>query len=340
METLLPAIWCILWGLLWAIYFGIEGFSMGSGMLTAIYNDPEEQRLAINSIGPIWDGNGVWLITAGGVTFAAFPKLYAVMFSSLYLPLMLVLFSLVLRAVSIEFYNFKDDPGWKRNWAWVLSITSLLIALLFGVAFGNIFQGVQMDANGYHGNLFTLLNPYGLTTGILFIVAALYNGAAWLSHKTPLGSFGKKAYDLAQRLWPILFGIAALWLVYTAVWTPLLGNYLKVPLLFAIPLLAVVLLVLSKVYLGKKRPGLAVLMGSLTVLVTVMAAIVGMFPNMLPSAIDTATNLTAYNASSSTYTLKIMLIAALIFLPIVLVYQTYAYTLFARPKTEETSDLY
>jgi len=167
----LQIIWFFLWGLLWAIFFMTDGFDFGIGTLFPfIGKDDDEKRIMLNAMGPLWDGNEVWLITAGGVTFAAFPTVYAVMFSSLYSALMLILFALILRGVAFEFRDQVDDPAWCKIWDTCIFIGSVTPAVLFGVAFANIFQGIPIDGDGlYHGSLFTLLNPYGLLGGALFL---------------------------------------------------------------------------------------------------------------------------------------------------------------------------
>src|SRR5512143_1292868 len=152
-------IWFVLWGVLWAVYFMLDGFVLGTGMLHHVLGrDEGGKRVLINAVGPVWDGNEVWLITAGGATFAAFPTTYALMFSYLYTALLLVLFSLILRGVSLEFRGMGNSDTWKKGWDMGVFLGSFLPALLFGVAFGNIFEGLPMDADGYHGTLFTLLN--------------------------------------------------------------------------------------------------------------------------------------------------------------------------------------
>jgi cytochrome d ubiquinol oxidase subunit II len=333
-DTMLQIIWFALWGLLWAIYFSVDGFDLGAGMLAGLFRKDEERELLVYSLAPIWDGNEVWVITAGGVTFAAFPKLYATMFSSLYLPLMLILLSLVLRAVSIEFFHYQGDtPGLRRHWSGVLALSSLLVALLFGVAFGNIFQGLLLDGQGYHGTVLSLLNPYGLLTGVLFVAAFLLNGAAWAAHKTKDAEFRTRTLTFARKLWPVVFAIAAAWLIYTPFATNLMDNFLAVPVLFVVPLLAVVALVLARSYLVKGAPAMALLAGSATVFLTVLSGIIGLYPNMFPSKLDPAYSLTAFNASSSPYTLQLMLTVTLIFLPLVLTYQIWAFRIFAKGQT-------
>lgn len=329
-ATLLSTIWFVLWGLLWAIYFALDGFDLGAGIIAGFLTKPHDEEQLIESLGPVWDGNEVWLITAGGVTFAAFPRLYATMFSSLYGPLFMILMALILRAAAIEFYHQEKNRTWQRTWSLVLSLASLLVALLFGVAFGNIFQGVPLDASGYRGTLLGLLNPYGLLTGGLFVVAFLYNGAAWMARKAPDETLRQRGQHLALRTWPVLLTVAALFLAVTPFATRLLDNYRAYPILFALPLLAVTALVASRVSLGRGQEGRSLLLGSLAVLLTVLTGIGGLFPRMFPSNIDVAYGLTAFNASSSPYTLQIMLITTAIFLPLVLLYQIWFYRMFGK----------
>ena len=206
---MLQTIWFLLWGLLWAIYFMLDGFDLGLGTLRPfIARNDTESRIIYNVMGPFWDGNEVWLITAGGVTFAAFPTTYAVMFSTLYAPLLLILFGLIIRAVSFEFRGQIDSPGWRKLWDTCLFVGSFVPALLFGVAFANIFQGIPFDDKGvFHGTLFTLLNPYGILGGMLFVLLFLLHGSLWLAVKAegPLydraaGAFAK-ALGSAARSW-------------------------------------------------------------------------------------------------------------------------------------------
>lgn len=336
-ETLLPTIWFLLWGLLWAIYFSLDSFDLGAGMLAGLLPSGRQQQALIRTLGPFWDGNGVWLITAGGVTFAAFPTLYAVMFSSLYGPLIIILLALVCRAVAIEFYHQSEDAGWHVLWARILALGSLLVALLFGVAFGNIFQGLLLDTAGYHGNILSLLNPYGLLTGILFVVAFMYSGSLWAAYKSS-GDLGQLGYGYAQKLYLPLLAVAVVFLAYTPFATDLLGNYLTYPVLFIGPVLAVLGLLASGAFLTRKQAGLSLVAGGVAILFLVLSCIIGLYPNVFPSKIDPAASLTVFNAASSPYTLRIMLIVTVIFLPLVLVYQIWHYKVFAPVPAEEGED--
>ena len=332
----LQTVWFFLWGLLWAVFFITDGFDFGIGtLLPFLAKNDDEKRLMFNAVGPLWDGNEVWLLTAGGVTFAAFPLVYGVMFSSLYSALMLILFSLILRGVSFEFRNKVDSPGWRKLWDGCFFIGSFAPALLFGVAFANIFQGIPIDGEGlYHGTLFTLLNPYGIAGGVLFVLLFLLHGSLWLAIKTE-GGLHDRAVRTAKVVWAILLAVAVVFLVATWFATPLYDNYLTHPALFVVVLITVAALLGTRIFLGKGSLFTAWFASALTIIGTTFFGVIGLFPNMFPSSIDPGYSLTAYNASSSPLTLKIMLIVALIFVPIVIAYQTWAYTLFSGTVTLE-----
>ncbi len=321
-------IWFILWSVLWAVYFMLDGFDLGAGMLYPFITAKEdEKRAVLNSIGPVWGGNEVWLLTAGGATFAAFPATYALMFSYLYSALLLLLFSLILRGVAVEFRGKAEGAGWKRGWDLGLFLGSLLPALLLGVAFGNIFMGLPMDAEGYHGGLLSLLNPYGLLTGILFVLLFLVHGALWISVKTS-GELEKRAIKTANGAWYALLITAVLFLVYTAFATKLYANYLKAPVLLALPALAVLSLLAVKFFSIKGKYLKAFFASCLTILMVTFTGVAGLFPDLIPSSISPAHSLTIFNSSSSVYTLKIMTVVAVVFVPIVILYQAWAYRIF------------
>jgi len=306
----------------------LDGFDFGAGMLLNFLGKNEkEKRTIIHTIGPVWNGNEVWLITAGGATFAAFPTTYALMFSYLYTALLLLLFSLILRGVSMEFRGLGSTDNWKNNWDKTIMISSFLPALLLGVAFGNIFEGLPMDANGYHGSLFTLLNPYGLLTGVFFVLLFLVHGALWVSVKTE-GDLSLRASALAGKIWFALLVVAVAFLAFTAFATNLYANYVGMPVWFLFPALAVLSLLGIKI-LGLKGKSLAAFYSScLTILMVTFTGVIGLFPNLIPSSLDPTYNLTIYNSSSSIYTLKIMTVVAVVFVPIVIAYQIWHYRVF------------
>ncbi len=331
---MLNTIWFAIWGLLWAVYFMLDGFDFGAGILHPfVAKTDSERRIVINTLGPVWDGNEVWLVTAGGVTFAAFPTTYAYMFSYLYTPLFFILFSLILRGVSFEFRGKIKSEGWAKLWDFVIFLFSFLPALLFGVAFGNIFEGLPMDAAGYHGTLIKLLNPYGLLTGIFFVLLFMEHGALWLAIKST-GSVSEKAKSMASKIWVPLLIVAVLFLIYTKFATLLYDNYFSNPIWFIVPIIAVISLFMIKIFM-KSSFVKSFYASCLTILSVVFTGIVGLYPNLIPSSIDKAYSLTAFNSSSGPYTLKVMLIVVIIFVPIVIAYQIWAYKLFSKPLSEE-----
>lgn len=329
--------WFVLWGLLWAVYFMLDGFDLGAGILyNFITRNESEKRMVLGAIGPVWNGNEVWLITAGGATFAAFPGTYAAMFSFLYLPLLLVLWSLILRGVSLEFRGKVDDERWKRRWDIVILIGSFLPALLFGVAFGNIFRGLQIDASGYHGTFLGLLNVYGLLTGVLFVVLFLYHASLWLTLRIE-GELASRSARFSAALWYILTAVAVLFLIATAFYTRLYANFAAAPGWFLVPAAAVAALVASRILTARGKRLFAFLASCVTVLGVIFTGIIGLFPNLIPSALDPAHSLTIFNSSSSAYTLGVMTVVAFIFVPIIVIYQTLVYRFFRKPVTAETA---
>jgi cytochrome d ubiquinol oxidase subunit II len=324
----LQILWFILWGLLWAVYFMLDGFDLGVGILYRFIARDEAERSAVRrSIAPVWDGNEVWLITAGGATFAAFPSAYASMFSYLYSALLIILFALIFRGVAIEFRAKAASSAWGRGWDLAFFLGSLVPALLFGVAFGNIFRGLPIDVEGYHGTLISLLNPYALWTGVLFVLLFLVHGALWLAFKTG-GELEARALLFARSGWYFLLAAAVVFLVWTVPATRLEENYLRRPYWLVVPLLAVASLLLIRLRISQKRMGAAFFASSATIMLVTFTGIVGLFPNLIPSRLDPAYSLTALNASSSPYTLKIMTIVALVFVPVVIGYQVWVYRVF------------
>ncbi len=328
-------IWFILWAVLWAVYFMLDGFVLGTGMLHHyLTRNDQEKKILINAVGPVWDGNEVWLLTAGGATFAAFPKTYALMFSYLYSALLLLLFSLIIRGVSLEFRGKINDDGWKKAWDMGIFVGSALPALLLGVAFGNIFSGLPMDAAGYHGSLLSLLNPYGLLTGALFVLLFLTHGSLYVCVKTE-GELCDRSTALAGKLWTAELAVAVLFLGATAFATKLYDNYLSAPLLLIVPILAVAALFGIKAFLVKGRPLMAFASSCVTIVMVVFTGVIGLFPNLIPSSLDPAHSLTIFNSSSSVYTLEIMTVVALVFVPIVIAYKIWVYRVFRSRVTDD-----
>ena len=333
---ILQVTWFCLWGLLWAVYFLLDGFDFGLGVLLPFLGKTEEEKRVIyNAAGPYWDGNEVWLITAGGVTFAAFPKAYAVMFSALYAPLLILLFALIFRAVSYEFRGKETLPGWTQCWDLAQFLGNFVPALLFGVTFANLFTGIPIDQNGvYHGSLLGLLSPYGLAGGALFVLIFALHGALWLSLKSE-GELHTKAIAVAIGLWPVVLIATLGFLGLTAVYTKLYANYLKYPFLAVAPLLAVAGLLGVRRFLADGKLLHAWASSGAFIIGVTFFGVLGMFPAILISSMDSAWTVTAFNSSSSQLTLTIMLGVALVFVPVVICYQFWMYRTFAGPVTRE-----
>ncbi|HAR96590.1 MAG TPA: cytochrome d ubiquinol oxidase subunit II [Deltaproteobacteria bacterium] len=334
---MLETIWFALWGILWAIYFMLDGFDLGVGMLLPFLGKGESERQEmISSITPFWDGNEVWLITAGGVTFAAFPAVYAVLFSSFYSPLMLILFGLIVRAVSIEFRNKRPGSGWRSFFDLGIFLGSFIPALLFGVAFANIFKGIPFDGEGiYYGSTVALLNPYGLAGGLFFTALFLFHGSLWVatSGNQPLQ---KRARSTALVLWFPLCILAVTFLILSASATTLWKNYLVNPWLLVVPIVCVAALFLSGHFVRTGALGKASLFSFVLIACAVLFGVAGLYPALLPSSLGPTFSLTIANGASSQLTLKIMLIVVVAVLPIVVAYQTWVYFLFRRkPKAAE-----
>ncbi|NLY42052.1 MAG: cytochrome d ubiquinol oxidase subunit II [Desulfovibrionales bacterium] len=332
---MLETIWFLIWGILWATYFVLDGYDLGIGSLIPILGrSNQDRRVMFNAMGPFWDGNEVWLITAGGVTFAAFPKAYAVMFSGLYTPLMLLLFALIIRGVSLEFRHQIESDTWRRVWDWGATIGSFVPALLLGVAFANIFMGLPLDEQGvFQGNLLTLLNPYGLAGGVLFVLLFAMHGALWLTIKAE-GDLQQRAARLTRCLWPILAALIAAFVVLTVVFTNLLNNYLANPLMLILLVVPVLALILLRRQIGKADWWYAWGLSAAMITGLTLFGVVGLYPALLPSSIDPAFSITISNSASSTLTLSIMLGVALVFVPVVAAYQYWLYRTFSHKITD------
>lgn len=320
----LTTVWFILIGVLWAGYFLLEGFDFGVGILLPVLGkDDLSRRLAINTIGPVWDGNEVWLLVAGGATFAAFPEWYATLFSGFFLPLLLILVALIVRGVAFEYRHKRESARWKQGWDQCIFWGSLVPAILWGVAFGNILRGVPIDAqHEYVGGFFNLLNPYALLGGLTTLTLFTLHGAVFLALKTD-GPMRTEAGRLAARLALVAVPIAAGFLLWTGITTPdAAGIVLSV--LAAVALLGAVWLTRAR------REGWAFTATGATIVLAVAALFTTLFPNVMPSSLDAANSLTVLNASSTPYTLQVMTWVAVVFTPIVLLYQGWTYWVFRK----------
>ncbi|GIJ29147.1 cytochrome c oxidase assembly protein [Micromonospora qiuiae] len=320
----LTTIWFLLVAVLFTGYFILEGFDFGVGMLLPVLGrDDRERRVMINTIGPVWDGNEVWLITAGGAMFAAFPEWYATLFSGFYLPLLLILLALIARGVAFEYRHKRPEPTWKRRWDNAIFYGSLIPAVLWGVAFANILRGVPLSADHeYVGGLLDLLNPYALLGGATTAALFLTHGAVFIALKT-LGDIRDRAAALAVRLG----AIAAVLAVAFLAWTLTIRSSAAAVVLAAGAAAALLGgLAAAKV----RREGWAFTGTAVAIALAVATLFAALFPNVLPSTLDPAGTLTATNAASTPYTLKIMTWVAVIFTPIVLAYQGWTYWVFRK----------
>ena len=328
-------LWFLFWAVLWTGYFALDGFDLGVGFAGWLAADnADERRWIFASVGPFWDGNEVWLITAGGATFAAFPPVYAGLFSWLYPALFLILFSLIARGVALEFRGKVQDASWRLFWERTAGISSFLASLLFGVAFGNIFRGLEIGAGGYAGTFLGLLNPYALLTGLLFCAFFSFHGLVWISFKTT-GASAKRAGALALKVW---YGLLLLVLVFVAAsWsqTGLYANFLSHKLLIALPALLVAALLTARSLLARGKSHGAFLASFAAIALFSFTGFAGIYPALLPSRADPAFSLTLFNSASSVYTLRLMTWVVLVFLPLVIWYQAWVYRLFRQPLTGE-----
>ncbi|WP_407551324.1 cytochrome d ubiquinol oxidase subunit II [Streptomyces sp. Pv4-95] len=317
-------VWFVLIAVLWTGYFFLEGFDFGIGVLTKLLaRDRREKRVLINTIGPVWDGNEVWLLSAGGATFAAFPEWYATLFSGFYLPLLLILVCLIVRGVAFEYRAKRTEERWQRNWEQAIFWTSLGPAVLWGVAFGNIVRGVKIDAHKeYVGTLFDLLNPYAILGGLVTLTLFTFHGAVFASLKT-VGDIRERARRMAAALGVVTAVLAVGFLSWTQV-DKGDGSSLIAMIVAVVALVAA----LGANQLG--REGWAFAFSGITIVAAVAMLFLTLFPNVMPSSLNESWNLTVTNASSSPYTLKIMTWCAGIATPIVLLYQGWTYWVFRK----------
>jgi cytochrome bd ubiquinol oxidase subunit II len=319
----LTTIWFALIAVLWIGYFCLEGFDFGVGMLLPVLaDDDRERRVLINTIGPVWDGNEVWLLVAGGATFAAFPEWYATLFSGFYLPLLLILVALIVRGLAFEYRAKRDDDRWRRGWDLSIILGSWVPALLWGVAFANIVRGVPLDAqHEYVGGFFNLLNPYALLGGAMTVLLFLTHGAVFISLKTD-GRIRRRARGLAVRV-----GVAAAAVTVAFLgWTQLSTGSGASAVAF---LLAALALVGGLAAVARGREGWGFLGTFLAIGLGVAGLFLALFPDVMPSTLAGG-GLTTTNAAATAYTLKIMTVVAVVFTPLVLLYQSWTYWVFRK----------
>lgn len=336
----LNLIWFILIAVLLTGYTILDGFDLGVGALHRFTRKDKHRRITLNSIGPVWDGNEVWLITGGGALFAAFPHVYATVFSGFYIAFMLLLFVIIFRAVSIEFRGKVESDGWRNLWDFMFQISSFVIPLLMGVAIGNIINGLPVGADmEMHISLFGLLTPYPLVIGLFTVAFVLMHGATYLLIKTE-GELQEQVKGWHNRTYIIFVIFYIIATILTLVMQPhMLENLKDAPIWFVLPVLNIITIIMVKISAGKGKYFASFIYSSLTIAILFTLFAVGIFPDLVPSNIDPAYSLNMHNAASSQQTLGNMFLIALIGMPIVIGYTIFIYYTF-RGKVKLDSSSY
>lgn len=331
----LNTLWFVLVAVLFVGFFFLEGFDFGVGILLPFLGkDDISRRVIINTIGPHWDGNEVWLLTAGGAIFAAFPNWYATMFSGFYLALFLLVASLVIRAVAFEYRSKVEDPRWRNMWDWGIFVGSFVSALLWGVALANLIRGVPIDETmTYTGTFFTLLNPYALVGGLATLSLFTLHGAIFLTLKTT-DDILESARAIAKKLWPVTAIVLFVFVAYSYVETDMFAALGINP--GSIPIIAMLAILSVGTFLKAQKEGWAFIMTGITIAFSTIIVFTGLFPRVMVSSTNPEWSLTIYNASSSDYTLGVMSIVAAVFVPLVLLYQGWSYWVFKKRVSKDS----
>lgn len=319
----LPELWFVIIAILWTGFFVLEGFDFGVGMLHRVLGRTGlERRVAINTIGPFWDGNEVWLVVGGAAIFAAFPDWYASWFSASYLAVVLLLVALIARGVSFEFRGKVDRPGWRRLWSGTLTIGSLLAPLVLGIALGDLLAGLPLDADGeFTGTFWDLFTPFGLWTGVTLVVLCLVNGATFLGIRTT-GELRERTHRAARWFGWLSFVVVTVY----AIWILVIADHGWAPIL---PLVvAPAALPVSVWAVHRARDGAAFVLSATAMACAVAGLFAALYPQVMVSSTDPANSLTVANAASADYALTVMSVVALIFFPLVLLYQAWSYVVF------------
>ncbi len=330
----LSELWFVLVGILFVGFVFLEGFDFGVGMSTRFLAKNEvEKRVLINTIGPFWDANEVWLITAGGAMFAAFPHWYATLFSGYYLPFVILLLALIARGVAFEFRGKVDSQKWTKTWDWSILLGSLLPPFLLGVLFSSLIKGLPIDENmNMYAGFLDIVNTYTVVGGIAFVLLSFLHGLMFISLKTT-GSLRERARKLAQKIYLTTGVVIVLFVALTAVYTDAFMN--RGAILIPMYIIAIVLYLLLFPLLKKRREGLSFTATGLIMIIVTASFFVALFPNVMISSIDIVNNMTVYNASSGNYSLKFMTIVAAIMVPIVLAYTIWSYYIFRKRVTSK-----
>lgn len=343
METFLgidlPTWWFLVIGGLFSGYAMLDGFDLGAGALHLFFKKEESRRIALNAVGPVWDGNEVWIVIGGGALFAGFPVVYASVFSAFYIPFMVFLIALIFRAISIEFRSKEPMLWWRRLWDVSYCLSSISIAFLLGLVLGNVIQGIPIDKNGdFRGNWLDFLNPYALMVAVTTVALFMMHGAIYLTMKTENRLYAK--LTILVKNTTIFFIISyAITTLATLLYAPHLSeDFKKYPALFGIPILAILSVANITRQITRRKYRYAFIFSSVSVSLLLILVAIGLYPNIVISTLSPANNLTIYNASSSAKSLKIMLIFAAIGVPLVGTYTTFVFWTFrGKVKLDESS---
>ncbi len=334
-----PTLWFLVVGAVFSGYTILDGFDLGAGALHLFFRKEESRRIALNAIGPVWDGNEVWLVIGGGTLFAGFPEVYATLFSAFYTPFMLFLVALIMRAVAIEFRSKEKMAWWKQTWDVVYSVASVLIGFLLGVVLGNVIQGMPLDENfEFTGTFLSLLNPYALATGVTTVALFTMHGSVYLIMKTENRLYAK--LTILARNSSRFFVICYIMLtMLTLVYVPHMAqSFRSQPLLFLVPLITILVVINIRRQLEKRQYRFAFASSALSAALLLITVAINLYPNIILSTLNPEWSLTVYNAASSEKSLKIMLIFAAIGVPIVATYTAFVFWTFrGKVKLDETS---
>lgn len=331
----LNTLWFVLIAVLFIGFFVLEGFDFGVGILLPFLgHDDGERRRIINTVGPFWDGNEVWILTAGGAMFAAFPHWYATLFSGFYLALLLMLVAMIVRGVAFEFRSKDKHPTWRLTWDWMLFVGSAVPALLWGVALGNLLMGVPIDADKHYvGGFFDLLGPYTLVCGLTSLAVFTTHGAIFL-HLKSTDPIKARAMRVIRTVGPGATVLVGFFVVATYLWTDAFAGLGVNPGL--VPVFAIGAMLAAGAFVHRERMGWAFGMTCAAMALAVLTIFLSLYPRVMVSSLDPEWSLTIYNASSTPYTLGVMSVVALVFVPIVLLYQGWTYWVFRHRVTAET----
>ncbi|MEO1518256.1 MAG: cytochrome d ubiquinol oxidase subunit II [Bacteroidota bacterium] len=334
-----PTWWFLVVGAVFSGYAILDGFDLGAGALHLFFKKDKSRRIALNAVGPVWDGNEVWLVIGGGTLFAGFPVLYATLFSALYVPFMVFLLGIILRAISIEFRSKEPMRWWRRGWDVVYSFSSILLAVLLGVVLGNVLQGIPLDeTHEFSGSGWQFINPYALLLGGTTLALMSMHGGIYLCLKTQGRLFEKveRLLKVAIAAFVVLFALVSL---YTLLYIPHLSDdFREQPVLFVIPVLALLSIANIPRLVSRRRFLIAFFFSSLTISLLLILVAIELYPTLLISTEDLANSITVYNAAASEKSLGIMLIFVVIGVPLVLLYTFIVYrTFWGKVKMDETS---